>query len=91
MSAPNDGRHEHGRCSAPPSPRAGLVIGGTSPFGRRGHIRPALLGAVIASMIDGGLRLPSTSAAPRLVVGDTVPRAAVGLDPGTRPVATGRS
>jgi D-xylose transport system permease protein len=59
---------------------AAAVIGGTSLFGGRGHVRSALLGAIVIAMIDNGLGLLNVSAGTKLIVTAIVLLAAVTLD-----------
>jgi D-xylose transport system permease protein len=59
---------------------AAPVIGGTSLFGGRGHIRSAFLGAIVITMIDNGLGLLNVSAGTKLIVTALVLLAAVTLD-----------
>jgi D-xylose transport system permease protein len=72
---------------------AAAVIGGTSLFGGRGHVRSALLGAIVISMIDNGLGLTNTSAGTKFIVTGVVLLAAVTLDSLSRKrsAATGRA
>ena len=53
--APALGRHEHGRRHVLLYSIAAAVIGGTSLFGGRGHIKSAVLGALVIASIDNGL------------------------------------
>jgi D-xylose transport system permease protein len=59
---------------------AAPVIGGTSLFGGRGHIKSALLGAIVIAGIDNGLGLLNVSAGTRLIVTALVLLAAVTVD-----------
>ena len=72
---------------------AAAVIGGTSLFGGRGHIKSALLGAIVIAMIDNGLGLLNVTAGTKFVVTGLVLLAAVTLDSLSRRgrEATGRA
>jgi len=59
---------------------AAAVIGGTSLFGGRGHIRSAVLGALVIASIANGLGLLGLSAGTRFVVTGLVLLAAVSVD-----------
>jgi D-xylose transport system permease protein len=59
---------------------AAAVIGGTSLFGGRGHIRSAVLGALVIASIANGLGLLGLSAGTRFVVTGLVLLAAVAVD-----------
>jgi D-xylose transport system permease protein len=59
---------------------AAAVIGGTSLFGGRGHIKSAILGALVIASIDNGLGLMGLSAGTKLVVTGLVLLAAVTVD-----------
>jgi D-xylose transport system permease protein len=59
---------------------AGPVIGGTSLFGGRGHIKSAVLGAVVIASIDNGLGLLGLSSGTTFVVTGLVLLAAVAVD-----------
>jgi D-xylose transport system permease protein len=63
---------------------AAAVIGGTSLFGGRGHVRSALLGALVIASIDNGLGLLGLSAGTRFVVTGLVLLLAVAVDSITR-------
>jgi D-xylose transport system permease protein len=56
------------------------VIGGTSLFGGRGHVRSALLGALIISMISNGIDLVGYSPATKLITTGVILLLAVTLD-----------
>jgi len=56
------------------------VIGGTSLFGGRGHVKSALLGALVIASIDNGMGLLGLSAGAKFVVTGTVLLAAVSVD-----------
>jgi D-xylose transport system permease protein len=72
---------------------AAAVIGGTSLFGGRGHIKSAVLGAIVIAMIDNGLGLLNVTAGTKFVVTGLVLLAAVTLDSLSRRgrEATGRA
>ena len=59
---------------------AAAVIGGTSLFGGRGHIKAALLGALVIARIDNGLGLLGLSAGTKFVVTGLVLLLAVAVD-----------
>ena len=59
---------------------AAAVIGGTSLFGGRGHVKSALLGALIIASIDNGMGLLGLSAGAKFVVTGLVLLAAVTVD-----------
>jgi D-xylose transport system permease protein len=59
---------------------AAAVIGGTSLFGGRGHIKSAVLGALVIASITNGLGLLGLSAGTRFVVTGLVLLAAVAVD-----------
>jgi D-xylose transport system permease protein len=59
---------------------AAAVIGGTSLFGGRGHIKSALLGALVIASIDNGLGLLGLSSGTKFVVTGCVLLAAVTVD-----------
>ena len=59
---------------------AAAVIGGTSLFGGRGHIKSAILGALVITSIDNGLGLLGLSAGTKFVVTGLVLLAAVTVD-----------
>jgi D-xylose transport system permease protein len=59
---------------------AAAVIGGTSLFGGRGHIKAALLGALVIASIDNGLGLLGLSAGTKFVVTGCVLLLAVAVD-----------
>jgi D-xylose transport system permease protein len=59
---------------------AAAVIGGTSLFGGRGHIKSAVLGALVIASITNGLGLLGLSAGTRFVVTGLVLLAAVSVD-----------
>jgi D-xylose transport system permease protein len=59
---------------------AACVIGGTSLFGGRGHVKSAVLGAIVVAMIENGLGLLNVSAGTKFVVTGVVLLAAVTLD-----------
>jgi D-xylose transport system permease protein len=59
---------------------AAAVIGGTSLFGGRGHIKSAVLGALVITSITNGLGLLGLSAGTRFVVTGLVLLAAVAVD-----------
>ena len=59
---------------------AAAVIGGTSLFGGRGHIKSAVLGALVIASIDNGLGLLGLSAGTKFVVTALVLLAAVTVD-----------
>ncbi len=63
---------------------AAAVIGGTSLFGGRGHVRSALLGALVIASIDNGLGLLGLSAGTKFVVTGLVLLLAVAVDSITR-------
>jgi D-xylose transport system permease protein len=60
--------------------RAAAVIGGTSLFGGRGHIKSALLGALVIGSIDNGLGLLGLSSGTKFVVTGVVLLLAVTVD-----------
>jgi len=72
---------------------AAAVIGGTSLFGGRGHIKSALLGALVIASIDNGLGLLGLSSGTKFVVTGLVLLAAVAVDSiaRRRQAATGRA
>jgi D-xylose transport system permease protein len=59
---------------------AAAVIGGTSLFGGRGHLRSAVLGALVIASIDNGLGLLGLSSGVKFVVTGLVLLAAVTVD-----------
>jgi D-xylose transport system permease protein len=59
---------------------AAAVIGGTSLFGGRGHIRSAVLGALVIASIDNGLGLLGLSSGTKFVITGLVLLAAVAVD-----------
>jgi len=59
---------------------AAAVIGGTSLFGGRGHIKSAVLGALVIASIDNGLGLLGLSSGTKFVVTGLVLLAAVAVD-----------
>jgi D-xylose transport system permease protein len=59
---------------------AAAVIGGTSLFGGRGHIKSAVLGALVIASIDNGLGLQGYSQGVKFVVTGLVLLAAVTVD-----------
>jgi D-xylose transport system permease protein len=59
---------------------AAPVIGGTSLFGGRGHIKSAVLGALVIASIDNGLGLLGLSSGTKFVVTGLVLLAAVTVD-----------
>ena len=59
---------------------AAAVIGGTSLFGGRGHIKSALLGALVIASIDNGLGLLGLSSGTKFVVTGLVLLLAVAVD-----------
>jgi D-xylose transport system permease protein len=59
---------------------AAAVIGGTSLFGGRGHMKSAVLGALVITSITNGLGLLGLSAGTRFVVTGLVLLAAVAVD-----------
>ena len=59
---------------------AAAVIGGTSLFGGRGHIKSALLGALVIASIDNGLGLLGLSSGTKFVVTGLVLLLAVTVD-----------
>jgi len=61
-------------------PIASAVIGGTSLFGGRGHIKSALLGALVIISIDNGLGLLGLGSGEKLVITGGVLLLAVALD-----------
>jgi D-xylose transport system permease protein len=72
---------------------AAAVIGGTSLFGGRGHIKSAVLGALVIASIDNGLGLLGLSSGTKFVVTGLVLLAAVAVDSiaRRRQAATGRA
>jgi D-xylose transport system permease protein len=65
---------------------AAAVIGGTSLFGGRGHIKSALLGALVITSIDNGLGLLGLSSGTKFVVTGAVLLLAVAVDSFSRRV-----
>jgi D-xylose transport system permease protein len=59
---------------------AAAVIGGTSLFGGRGHIKSAVLGALVIASIDNGLGLLGLSSGTKFVITGLVLLAAVTVD-----------
>jgi D-xylose transport system permease protein len=59
---------------------AAAVIGGTSLFGGRGHVKSALLGALIIATIEAGIDLVGYSSATKFIVTGIILLAAVTLD-----------
>ena len=59
---------------------AAAVIGGTSLFGGRGHMKSAVLGALVIASIDNGLGLLGLSSGTKFVVTGLVLLAAVTVD-----------
>jgi D-xylose transport system permease protein len=59
---------------------AAAVIGGTSLFGGRGHIKSAVLGALVIASIDNGLGLLGLSSGTKFVITGLVLLAAVAVD-----------
>jgi D-xylose transport system permease protein len=59
---------------------AAAVIGGTSLFGGRGHVKAALLGALVMISIDNGLGLLGLSSGVKFVVTGVVLLLAVTVD-----------
>ena len=59
---------------------AAAVIGGTSLFGGRGHIKAALVGALVIASIDNGLGLLGLSSGTKFVVTGCVLLLAVAVD-----------
>jgi D-xylose transport system permease protein len=59
---------------------AAAVIGGTSLFGGRGHVKSAILGALVITSIDNGLGLLGLSAGTKFIVTGLVLLAAVTVD-----------
>jgi len=59
---------------------AAAVIGGTSLFGGRGHVKAALLGALVIASIDNGLGLLGLSSGTKFVVTGLVLLLAVAVD-----------
>jgi D-xylose transport system permease protein len=72
---------------------AAAVIGGTSLFGGRGHIKAALLGALVITSIDNGLGLLGLSSGTKFVVTGAVLLLAVAVDSFSRrrQASTGRA
>jgi D-xylose transport system permease protein len=59
---------------------AAAVIGGTSLFGGRGHVKSAVLGALVIASIDNGLGLLGLSSGTKFVITGLVLLAAVSVD-----------
>ena len=59
---------------------AAAVIGGTSLFGGRGHVKSAVLGALVIASIDNGLGLLGLSAGTKFVLTGGVLLLAVTVD-----------
>ncbi|MEA2179569.1 MAG: D-xylose transport system permease protein, partial [Solirubrobacteraceae bacterium] len=59
---------------------AAAVIGGTSLFGGRGHVKAAVLGALVIASIDNGLGLLGLSSGTKFVITGLVLLAAVTVD-----------
>ncbi len=59
---------------------AAAVIGGTSLFGGRGHVKAAVLGALVIASIDNGLGLLGLSSGTKFVITGLVLLAAVAVD-----------
>jgi D-xylose transport system permease protein len=59
---------------------AAAVIGGTSLFGGRGHVKSAVLGALVIASIDNGLGLLGLSSGTKFVITGLVLLAAVTVD-----------
>ena len=59
---------------------AAAVIGGTSLFGGRGHVKSAVLGALVIASIDNGLGLLGLSSGTKFVITGLVLLAAVAVD-----------
>jgi D-xylose transport system permease protein len=59
---------------------AAAVIGGTSLFGGRGHVKAAILGALVIASIDNGLGLLGLSSGTKFVITGLVLLAAVTVD-----------
>ena len=59
---------------------AAAVIGGTSLFGGRGHIKSALLGTLVSERLDNGLGLLGLSSGTKFVVTGLVLLLAVAVD-----------
>jgi len=74
-------------------PIAAPVIGGTSLFGGRGHIKSAVLGALVIASIDNGLGLLGLSSGTKFVITGLVLLLAVTVDSLSRrrQAATGRA
>jgi D-xylose transport system permease protein len=63
---------------------AAAVIGGTSLFGGRGHVRAAVLGALVIASIDNGLGLLGLASGTKFIITGLVLLAAVTVDSLTR-------
>ena len=63
---------------------AAAVIGGTSLFGGRGHVRAAVLGAIVIASIDNGLGLLGLASGTKFIITGLVLLAAVTVDSLTR-------
>ena len=59
---------------------AAAVIGGTSLFGGRGHVRAAVLGAIVIASIDNGLGLLGLAPGTKFIITGLVLLAAVSVD-----------
>jgi D-xylose transport system permease protein len=59
---------------------AAAVIGGVSLFGGRGHVKAAILGALVIAMIENGIDLVGYSSATKFIVTGAILLAAVTLD-----------
>ena len=59
---------------------AAAVIGGTSLFGGRGHVRAAVLGAIVIASIDNGLGLLGLASGTKFIITGLVLLAAVTVD-----------
>ena len=78
--APALGGHERGRRPILLYSIAAAVIGGTSLFGGRGHIKSAVLGALVIASIDNGLGLLGLSSGTKFVITGLVLLLAVTVD-----------
>ena len=74
------GRHEPGGGQVLLYSIAAAVIGGTSLFGGRGHMKSAILGALVIGSIDNGLGLLGLSSGTKFVVTGAVLLLAVAVD-----------
>src|SRR4029078_8069191 len=59
---------------------AAAVIGGTSLFGGRGHVKAAVLGALVIASIDNGLRALGLASGTKFIITGLVLLAAVTVD-----------